>query len=82
MSTVRPLTKCALVYTLVCVMARFASAAAINAGMHTLVPNMPGQQVQIHVTGGEAISGIDFFVQVGDGGATVGGDDTGPTLTS
>jgi hypothetical protein len=59
-----------------------ASAAAINAGMHVLAPNMAGQQVQIHVTGGEAVSGIDFFVQVGDGGATVGGTDTGPKITS
>ena len=62
-------------------MAPFASAAAINAGMHTLLPNMPGQQVQIQVTGGEAVSGIDLFVQVGDGGTTVGGDDTGPKIT-
>jgi hypothetical protein len=59
-----------------------ASAAAINAGMHTLAPNMPGQQVQIQVSGGEAVSGIDLFVQVGDGGATVGGDDTGPKITN
>jgi hypothetical protein len=43
---------------------------------------MPGQQVQIHVTGGEAVSGIDLFVQVGDGGVTVGGDDTGPKITN
>jgi hypothetical protein len=50
--------------------------------MHTLLPNLPGQQVQIFATGGEAVSGIDFFVQIGDGGPTVGGDDTGPTITS
>jgi hypothetical protein len=65
-----------------CSVAPFASAAAINAGMHTLQPNMPGQQVQIQVTGGEAVSGIDLFVQVGDGGTTVGGDDTGPKITN
>jgi hypothetical protein len=64
-----------------CATASLASAAAINAGTHTLAPNMPGQQVQIHVTGGEAVSGIDLFVQVGDGGTTVGGDDTGPRIT-
>ena len=44
-------------------------------------PNMPGQQVPILVSGSDAVSGVDFFVQVGDGGATVGGDDTGPTIT-
>src|SRR5688572_27391250 len=82
MSTVSRLIKCMLVCTLVCWAAPFASAAAIDAGMHTLVPNMPGQQVQIHVSGGEAVSGIDLFVQVGDGGTTVGGDDTGPEITN
>lgn len=81
MSTVRRLTNCALTCTLVFWAAPFACAAAIDAGMHTLAPNMAGQQVQIHVTGGEAVSGIDFFVQVGDGGPDVGGDDTGPKIT-
>jgi hypothetical protein len=65
-----------------CFIATLAGAAAIDAGMHTLAPNMPGQQVRIHVTGGEAVSGIDFFVQIGDGGAAVGGSDTGPKITS
>jgi hypothetical protein len=50
--------------------------------MHFLAPNAAGQQVQIHVTGGEPVSGVDFFVQVGDGGATVGGTDTGPKITN
>jgi hypothetical protein len=58
-----------------------AQAANITAGMHTLLPDMPGQQVQIFTTGGEAVSGIDFFVQIGDGGTIVGGVDTGPTIT-
>jgi hypothetical protein len=82
MSAVSRTIKCVLICTLVCWAAPFASAAAINAGMHTLQPNMPGQQVQIQVTGGEAVSGIDLFVQVGDGGTTVGGDDTGPKITN
>jgi hypothetical protein len=38
--------------------------------------------VPILVTGGEPISGIDLFVQIGDGGAAVGGDDTGPIITN
>jgi hypothetical protein len=42
---------------------------------------MAGQQVPILVSGSDAVSGIDFFVQVGDGGAAVGGDDTGPRIT-
>jgi hypothetical protein len=74
------------VRTIACVFASLAStiaqAANINAGMHTLLPNTPGQQVQVFATGSEAVSGIDFFVQIGDGGTTVGGDDTGPTITN
>jgi hypothetical protein len=57
-------------------------AASISAGMHFLAPNMLGQQVQILVSGGQPVSGIDFFVQVGDGGAAGGGDDTAPIITS
>jgi hypothetical protein len=82
MSTVRRLVNFVLAFALLCGVAAYASAAAIDAGMHTLAPNMAGQQVQIQVTGGEAVSGLDFFVQVGDGGTTVGGDDTGPKITN
>jgi hypothetical protein len=57
-------------------------AASVSAGMHVLAPNTPGQQVQILVSGGEAVSGVDFFVQVGDGGTAGGGDDTGPIITN
>jgi hypothetical protein len=73
------------VLVIACVLAGFdgsaARAAAVIAGTHVLAPNMPGQQVPILVTGSDAVSGIDFFIQVGDGGTTVGGDDTGPRIT-
>jgi hypothetical protein len=65
----------------VCSAGSAARAAAVTAGTHVLAPDMAGQQVPILVSGGEAVSGIDFFVQVGDGGTTVGGDDTGPRIT-
>jgi hypothetical protein len=72
--------------TLACLFASSAApptvAATIDAGTHLLAPNTPGQQVPILVTGGEPISGIDLFVQIGDGGAVVGGDDTGPIITN
>jgi hypothetical protein len=58
-----------------------AVAATVQGGTHMLLPNTSGQQVPIMVTGGEAVSGVDLFVQVGDGGATVGGVDTGPIIT-
>jgi hypothetical protein len=57
-------------------------AASVNVGTHFLAPNTSGQQVPILVTGGEPVSGVDLFVQVGDGGAAVGGDDTGPMITN
>jgi hypothetical protein len=65
----------------VCSAGSAARAAAVTADTHVLAPDMAGQQVPILVSGGEAVSGIDFFVQVGDGGTTVGGDDTGPRIT-
>jgi hypothetical protein len=61
--------------------ARPAAAASVHAGKHFLAPNMSGQQVAIMTTGGEAVAGVDLFVQVGDGGAAAGGDDLGPTIT-
>jgi hypothetical protein len=77
--------KLRFVTVLACLLAHFAGsaarAAAVNAGTHVLAANMAGQQVPIVVSGNDAVSGIDFFVQVGDGGATVGGDDTGPRIT-
>jgi hypothetical protein len=58
-----------------------AAAAVVHAGKHFLAPNMTGQQIAIMTTGGEAVAGVDLFVQVGDGGAAAGGDDLGPTIT-
>lgn len=57
------------------------SAAVVDAGRHFLAPNAAGQQVDILVTGGDAVAGLDLFVQIGDGGAAAGGDDTGPMIT-
>lgn len=45
-----------------------ANAITITVGNHTLLANTPGQQVQIQVSGGEQVSGLNLYVQVGDGG--------------
>jgi hypothetical protein len=45
-----------------------ANAITITVGNHTLLANTPGQQVQIVVSGGEQVSGVNLHVQVGDGG--------------
>ena len=45
-----------------------AKAATISVGDHVLLANLPGQPVPIFVTGGEPVSGLNLFAQVGDGG--------------
>ena len=47
-----------------------------------MLPNTPGQVVEINVTGGDAVKGVDFNAQVADGGVGVGGTATGPKITS
>lgn len=43
-------------------------AAQIDVGQHTLRANQADQWVSVLVTGGDAVSGLDLFAQVGDGG--------------
>ncbi|MFV2068554.1 MAG: PEP-CTERM sorting domain-containing protein [Pirellulales bacterium] len=43
-------------------------AATITVGDHFLEPNMAGQRITISVAGGDVISGLNLFAQVGDGG--------------
>lgn len=63
-------------------MASAANAAVITVGSHTLLPNLAGQQVQLFVTGGEMIQGIDFNLQVADGGPGAFGTIVGPKITA
>jgi hypothetical protein len=43
-------------------------AAQITVGQHSLRANQPDQWVSVMVSGGDAVSGLDLFAQVGDGG--------------
>jgi VCBS repeat-containing protein len=43
-------------------------APTITIGDHRLAPNTPNQQIEVYVSGGHAISGLNLFAQVGDGG--------------
>lgn len=45
----------------------------VDIGEHALEPNTPAQQIELDVTGGNAVAGFDFRLQVGDGTA-------GPTV--
>jgi hypothetical protein len=59
----------------------------IIVGNHTLLPNTAGQTIQIYVSGGQMVDGIDIDMQLGDGGPeltqlglTAGTD--GPAITN
>lgn len=62
--------------------AQSCGAAAISVGTHVLLPNTPNQNVWIYVTGSEPIAGEEFFAQIGDGGAFIGGTNTKPVFAS
>ena len=58
------------------VAAPLASAQpSIEVGSHDLLPNTPGQTIEVFVTGGQAIETVNLNVQVGDGTNT-----NGPTI--
>jgi hypothetical protein len=68
------------------VAAFFASAVraanpTIIVGNAVLFPNRSGQTIPIMVSGGTAVSGLNFNVEVA-GGGTVNGGTTGPAITS
>ena len=53
----------------------------IEVGTHHLLPDTPGQKIDICVSGGDPVQGLNFNVQVGDGAAANGGVDIGPIIT-
>ncbi len=56
--------------------------ATINVGHWILDPNTAGQEIELYVTGGDAVDGVDFFLQVADGGPEApGGSIDGPAIT-
>jgi hypothetical protein len=59
------------------------AAILINVGTHDLLPNTPGQTIQIFVSTTDAnrVAGCDLNAQVGDGGPALGGT-PGPSITS
>jgi len=40
----------------------------IQVGSHVLLPDTPGQQIEVWVSGGQLVQGLDFLIQVADGG--------------
>jgi hypothetical protein len=61
-------------------------AATVVVGNHSLKPNQSGQVVTLDVSGGEIISGLDLYVQIGDGGPQLAefglpAGEPGPSIT-
>ncbi len=55
---------------------------SLEVGHHVLVPNTPGQHIEIRVSGGAAIAGLNFKAQIGDGFPDVPGSSVdGPNIT-
>ncbi len=57
-----------------------ASTADITLGNYLLLPNTPNQTIPVYVSGGAMVSGVNFNLQVGDGGPASGGT-PGPVFT-
>lgn len=53
----------------------------IDIGDWILLEDTPGQTITISVTGSVQVDGIDFFLQVADGGTEAGGLIDGPAIT-
>ncbi len=58
-----------------------ARAATVTIGSHLLAGNTANQQIPIYISGGEQVAAEDFYAQIGDGGAFVGGVNAKPVFT-
>ena len=58
-----------------------AATPVIDVGRHVLLPDTPGQTIELFVTGGDPVQGLNLFVQVADGYPTGGGVIDGPNIT-
>jgi hypothetical protein len=62
--------------------AEIASAEpVIDVGEHLLLPDAT-QTIAIYSSGDETVQGLNFYVQIGDGGEDNGGTDTKPIITT
>ena len=52
----------------------------INVGEHLLVEDTPAQRIEIWVTGGAQVQGLNFYLQIADGGLEAGGNVDGPII--
>ena len=55
--------------------------STLDGGSHCIFPNSL-KTIAVVVSGGDQVVGLDFVVQIGDGGPVNGGTDQGPTIVS
>jgi len=53
---------------------------SITVGHWELEPDNAQQEIEIWVAGGQPVEGLNFVIQVGDGGQPLGGSDEGPSI--
>lgn len=65
---IRNLTRAILCCILAGASAHAATALEVRAAHLLLAPNQPGQTMEITVSGGELVAGVNLYAQIGDGG--------------
>jgi len=70
----------ALAYGLVAATSALATPL-IDVGDHSFTPGEV-RTIAIPVSGGDAVEGLDFYIQIGDGGPPNEGTDTAPRITA
>lgn len=63
---------------LLCLTTVVDAATTIDVGNYLLLPNTPGQVIQLPITGTDLAPGLDLAVQVGDGGPELAAFDLPP----
>jgi hypothetical protein len=59
-----------------------AATLQITVGSHQIVAGEANQVIPLYVTGGQMVQGLDFYIELGDGGAPNGGSDTIPIISN
>src|SRR5262249_17756432 len=54
----------------------------VIVGTHLLLPNERGQTIQLFVSGGDPVAGLNGKFMTGDGGTAAGGTRSAPAITS
>jgi hypothetical protein len=62
------------------VVAPAMAVPVIDPGTFQLLPDKPGQTIALSVSGGNAVEGLSFYLQVADGGVDAGGVTNGPAI--